>query len=122
MGRAEKKKAKKSNDSSVTHNLSQTLDNTGIPGSTIYTPKSSSTKKGTKNSTAAKYCHLNGNPHCKTADEIAFNCKNIIAEHLDYDSYYIQFKAWYDVTRIPEVTRSDKQKACHVYTSDAADE
>ena len=85
MGRAEKKKKNKSNDSSVTQDLSQALDNIGTLCSTVRTLRSSSPKKDMKNSALAKDCHLYGSPHCKSADEIAFVCSNLIAEHLGYD-------------------------------------
>ena len=69
----------------MTRDLSQTLENAGTPGSTVCMPKSSYTKKDTKNSAAATDCHLNGKPHCKATEKITFTCTNLIAEHLSYD-------------------------------------
>ena len=82
MGRRKKQGG---SDSSVTRDLSQTLENASTPGSTAATPKSSSSKRDLKNLAVATECHLSSTPHCKTAESMAFSCSNLIADHLGYD-------------------------------------
>ena len=85
MGRSEEKSKKRANDSLVTWNLSQMLENVSTPGSTARTPKPPFTKTLKHNLELTKDYHPNEKPHCQTADKIAFICTSLIAENLGYD-------------------------------------
>ena len=85
MGCSEKKSKKCADNSLVTRDSSQMLENVGTPGSNIKTPKSHFAKRLIQSSALAKECHLDGKPHCETADDTKFVCTSLIAENLVYN-------------------------------------
>ena len=76
--------SKKKNTDSVARDLTSTMERSAVTPSKD--PAASSKKKGKVSTKLAKASNLSDTAHCKSSDEIAFVCSNLISENLGLDT------------------------------------